>query len=248
MSFEINATAQIRRIRENLLKCTQTKNDERATFQQAIDKSVDGKADDDIEIVQVKKAKDAIRNLAETQDLFLRGKINSDWSGISLYSTKTEQSLVAIYVRTLNNMPDITASEAEEIAQQLIYELEDQLIMKDRRDTYRDLPLHYITAPMWLTKPTADSAVFSADIELLPARLGMAPFPGRYVLMGVIARECRIPRFADSGGYPYWRPGGMTQPIAQCPSAKSGLAEAVSEALYLSDLIQPLVRYIRPKE
>lgn len=99
---------------------------------------------------------------------------------------------------------------------------------------------------MWIA--ALDEEAMLGNLQLLPARLGLAPdpvLPTSYVLMKVSTDQGALPRFADSGGFPYWRPGGVTHPISLCPAGHLGFPELVIDGIQVRHVNGPLLEYER---
>jgi len=246
MQFDDDAAAQIQRIKANLAGCSQTTARERKSLRATIAAQTRRERHEDLTIADIQQVQSAVRSKVATERWYFRGNVQSDMAIKSLYSTQTEIRMEKIFLQGLQvNNPELTSSEALDVAQQLMDDLTANPTYAGAKLYHGALPLHEHASPMWLVDPDSAKPLADAALELLPARLGIAPRRTRYVLLALSARTCHSPRFADSGAYPYWRPGGKTFPIEQCPKGYEGFDEVVSDGITISNLRRPLRRYQR---
>jgi hypothetical protein len=246
MGYHDDGPRQLGRIRSNLASCRHTSAAERDAFQADIVGACVGTADDSVTVGDISNVKHALRRRALGKDLLLQGEPRQHMSGISLLNTKTEDHFMNICSLNLQDRFGLDPGAAEDVAQELLTELESQVTLLEAMRVYAGLELQKTGSPlMWLANPSTATPAHDHDLGLLPARLGLKPAPARHVLFQVTAPECLTARFADSGGDEYWLPGGSTAPIEECPTDHSGLEECVVKPLTLSALRAPMVRFDR---
>ena len=142
----------------------------------------------------------------------------------------------------------LSMADATLIASQLFLDLCSDSSFAVAKDAHHDIPLHRHGSPMWLAIADDNEPEMEDQLHHFPARLGLAPdldLLVPYVLMRLAVVDGYVPRFADSGGYPYWRPGGVTEPIEQYPLTLKGFTEVVADRVTATALRRPSVRYVR---
>ena len=244
--FDDDPAAQIQRIRANLDGCSQTAAAERDILRTTIDAETRGIDDQELEIANISQVGSAVRRLAAQEKWYCGGQSQPEMATKSLYSTQTELRFEQVFLQGLQqDDSELTSSEALAIAQQLMTDLLANPTFAAAKHAHGALPLHQHGTPMWLADPDSTAIHPDTNIALLPARLGLAPRRARYVLVVVTPPACCSPKFADSGAYPYWRPGGKTLPIDQCPRECDGMAESVSDGVSIRHMRRPAIRYQR---
>lgn len=247
MGFDSDAPAQIQRIRQNLNECDQTPAGEKSTLLATIEAEVGAGRDSVLAIRDIRKVQTAVRNAVASSEWYFKGRPRHDADRKLLYSTQSEIGLEDKFIRDLQRTrPDLSEADAMDIAQSLISNIFSDSGLTVAKSNHRSLLLHLYGQPIWLADPVSGNPNADNDITLLPARLGLNPHPTRYVLLKLHVDARFTPRFADSGAYPYWRPGGKTNPIEQCPSAyNDGFDETIGDGVTVSALVAPIIRYER---
>lgn len=238
--FDDDAAAQLLVIGNNLAGCRQTRDPERSILRTTID----GEVADPAELGHILRVQQAVRIRVLQEKWYFLGQQRPELNSKTLLSTQSEFSFEQICAEGLLSIrPSLHVSEAHEIALRILSDLGDPLLFELTREDNGAVPLHRHGTPMWLADP--DSASDFAAIGLLPARLGLAPRSGPYILLFPKATNCHVPRFSDSGGYPYWRPGGRTCPLEQCPPGCDGFIEVVADRLTIAALLKAPGRFSR---
>jgi len=252
VAFDDDATVQIATIRTNLARCNQTVPPERVALSAIIDSAIGVATGGDVTLAHVQSLGAAVRKLVEHEGWYLLGApapvpIGTD----TVYSARREDKLRKWLMRAVvASDPTLTTAESDVIAADLIANLCSAvtfLVAKTSENS--TLPLHAPGFPMWLGIEDDRDPPLLDSIKHLPSRLGLQPdsLPGqRYVLLRLSPPAvCLRPRFADSGGYPYWRATGKTQPIETCPSHLPGIQEVVSDRLRISSLAEAAIVFHR---
>lgn len=249
MAFDADAKAQFQAIQQNLKACAQTPDAERAHLAGVISTSVAGVTEADVTLDHVNLIQTAVRASAERNDLYFKGAPTAA-SGLSTFSTRREDKLQKGLAFALKaEDPSLLVTDAMLIANDIVLRLSAAVTSGLARIDYGQLPLHVHGTPMWIAVLEASEAsAIREDVAYPPARLGLAPEsdrPVRYVLMAIHTSESFRPRFADSGAYPYWEPGGKTRPLEQCPAGLNGLAEVVVNNVRVGSIRDYVVIYER---
>jgi hypothetical protein len=246
MPFDSDWRAQHDAVRRNLADCAATSDPERAELAACIDGVVSGRdlaALGEGDISQIQKE---IRDRVAARRWYLQGNVQYDAEINIMLHTRQQGSFENSFARGLvARDSSLSQPEASTIAAALVDDLQDGTSFVAARDAYGDVSFARHPSPVWAADPGSATPEHLANLPLLPARLGLGPNPGHYVLLTIRRPQWRSPRFADSGGYPYWRPGGVTLPIEQTPDGNSGFAEYVTHDLKLRDLTAPLQLYER---
>ena len=246
MAYHEDGPLQLSRIQSNLAGCRQTETQERSLLQEAIVKACAGKAHQAVDVSDISNVKSALWQRASTDRLLLCGSRKPDLTGTTLLHTKTEAHFMNDCSLNLQHQFKLDPGQAEDVAQELLTELASKLSLAEARRVYAGLGLQRSNSPLiWLADPVSAAPPHDDNLGLLPARLGIRPGHDRYLLFKIAATECRTARFADSGGYEYWLPGGSTAPIEDCPPGYSGLEECVALPLTLWAIRSPVVRFVR---
>jgi hypothetical protein len=245
MSFDNDASKQVAAIRANIATCAQTVALDQAAMLSLLEKHIAGRKDVDLSLDDVRLIQDLLSNFAVSNGMFFKGT-HFAGKGKKFYNTRPEVRVKRCLMSGLKVM-GLSITDADEVAERLMDDLTDPGQLLYQKSHYGGLPVHWHGYPVWLALP--DGGVEpSSQVDVLPARLGLAPekaIPVRYVLMTLSAADCHLPRFADSCGYPYWAPGGITKPIEQCPAGLTGIGERVADGLRLSDLCGPYFYFMR---
>lgn len=241
--FDTDAEEQLRRIRSNLDSCAQTDDVERRVFHADFDSArVAGSVAD---LSTVAAVKSRVQQRASDEGWLKRGA-NRDVSGLDMISTHREDKVRARLARALEDHNGLLTTEAGITAEQMLRDCCSASGLAATKSAHDDLPIHQHGWAMWWA--VRDGSLTASTLPLLPARLGLAPTPDlpiKYLLMPVAGAVANLPRFADSGGDPYWLPGGRTRPIEQCPAGFDGLDEFLVDRVAVRSLRQPFVAYIR---
>lgn len=248
MTFEIDALAQVGAINANLVGCSQTLDPERAALTADIDSVITGVAVAAFQLEHVHSIKSQVFNRALSEEWFFLGTAFGGGRSRFYNTRRADQARqgYAFGLRAIDD--DLSPSDAFDVASELLAELSSTSSFVSGKSSMPELPLHRHGTPMWLAVPESEVALSDDDLSLLPARLGLDPtesVQARYIFIEVSAEECFVPRFADSGAYPYWKPGGKTAPIETCPAGLTGFTEVVGNGLTLSNLSSPFRQYLR---
>jgi len=123
-------------------------------------------------------------------------------------------------------------------AESFIKDLQSSTMLSHYRARYSSLGLQTRSQPNWLGDPnSADPPV--KDPAIFPAVAGVAPKIGTHYKICVKLLNIQMPRFADSCGYPYWIPGGRTNPLIESGWGL-GLLEGVSGVTSVGDIVDPI--------
>lgn len=232
MSFDSDPNAQIQTIRANLDTCPHTEVAERMDLHSVVVSAVAGSPDASLALSDIDIIQNNIRNKVSKEGWYFLGK-DHPTDGRTVYHTQREDKVLKGYVAALRTVaPELSTNDALEIAGNLLKDLCSEAKYLTAKITHSRLALHRHGTPMWFAVPGDGENLMDDQIHLLPARLGLAPvgnFPVPYVTFPMLIKECRVPRFADSSGYPYWRPGGKTMPISQCAPVLGGFTEVVAD-------------------
>lgn len=116
-------------------------------------------------------------------------------------------------------------------------------------EKYASLPLHRHGFPFWIADITEADPTPHNGLDSYPGRAGLAPDNIKhleYVLVKLRPKKKIFkPRFADSGGYVHWRPGGKTKPIAECEEGHSGFDEFIADELSVGDIVSAPIHFRR---
>lgn len=137
-------------------------------------------------------------------------------------------------------------SEASIILSKLRSKSGLKTLKSDRRKA--KIPLHEHGYPLFIGDPKSAKPKILEHIRQFPCRAGLAPESRareEYVLIWLEVDSGHTPRFPDSCGYIYWRPGGKTYPIEKCPRKLSGLSEAVTDRRCLEHIHSELNVFVR---
>jgi len=184
----------------------------------------------------------AVRRYAQSNSLLFRGDEVTPPAN-EYISTRSEQAIRGSWSQKLAVDRNLTLADAEIVAADIINELEDPARFRLAVHSMPSMPLCGSIGPMWIADPTSSNQLPEVNLSALRLRLGIEARPTKQVLLRIASTSCWIPRFADSGGYPYWRPGGRTEPTEDCPAGLDGFDEYVVEAKVISDLTGPFLRY-----
>lgn len=233
----------VRQIRSNLKNCRHTELSERALFGQSIAITIQATLGTRNEDIRLRAVSAALRESARNNALFLRGPV-ADLAGKRILHSKAVDRFRAGIHRHLSALFDYES--ARTLTEELLVQMTTAPPWRILTElSIADLPLHEHGTPFWVADATTAVPAVDVDPSLFPARAGLRPETGTYVLLQLSARSGNSPRFADSQGYPYWRPGGMTKPIAACPRGLSGLGEFVVDGMSLSSIAEPIQTFSR---
>lgn len=248
MSFESDPKAQIQAIRHNLDACAQTEGAERMDLHSVVASTVAGRPDASLTLDDISEIKSSIRKKVIMEGWYFLGK-DHPTDGRIVYHTHREDKVLKGYVAALRSIDSaLSVAEAVKIAGALLADLCSKGRWIAAKVTHPQLALHLHGTPMWFAISEAGVKSIEDQIHLLPARLGLAPvekFPIQYVLFSMLVKDCHVPRFADSSGYPYWRPGGKTMPISQCSSEMEGFTEVVADKVTTFAIQSVAISYTR---
>jgi len=242
MTFEDDAGIQLATIINNLSDCKQTPNIEK----EALQKLIDSEADHPISRAGIRRIQSAVRDQSEHNGWYFKGASASALAGTELLSTQTEDRFQFTWSQGLRMKdPSLTVNDAVLMASAAVSALQDPLLFTAARVTNSSIPLHRHGTPIWLADPQSSKKDAFSHINFFPARVGLAPKPGKYLLFRVTVSSCFQPRFADSGAYPYWRASGRTLPIEQCPASLDGFTEVISDGVTVAAVQSPLQSFSR---
>lgn len=249
MAFDDDATAQMRRIRSNLELCAHTPANERSELLDTINSALGGASDEALTMDHIYGIGSAVRQLAENRGLYFLGDTHPASRQNQYFSTRAEIKFISTIARALD-ADDLGLSVADQLerAKSLAFDLSDSTTFLSARQDNAALPLHRHGSPMWIAAAENPPLSDPTWLECVPARLGLGPdavLPVRYVLMQVRVSGATVPRFADSGAYPYWAPGGLTKPIEQCPVELTGFQEIVANGICVGSLDGAVSSYVR---
>jgi hypothetical protein len=223
----------LKQIVQNLTTCPNTPAAEKEIFMKAIRAACRSTASRPPE-ERLSALANRAHRLALNSNLYLKGPATSLSGKDMLHAKPRDRFKANLETRLADHFDFDTAVNLAE-------EIYDELVTTGPARTctnplVADLGLHTRGTPFWVADSESGKPAFDSDLTLYAARAGLEPRSTVYVLIRLGYREGKIPRFADSSGYPYWRPGGKTNPIEKCPSEYSGFDEAVLDNVSIRDL------------
>ena len=240
------SVSQIAQVQRNLAACTLTPSSEKAAIKSELDKAVSATAPlpPSKRLIEVSKR---IRTFASKKKLILQGPPATFVvpSKEVVHSTRRDR-LQGLLLSQLVTESDYPFDDADTLVSNLLDELQMPAPWPTlSRPTIKRLALHRAGSLFWVGDPDSGKPGPSPRFDLYPARAGLHPDAGEYLFLRLKLNQGSTPRFADSGAYPYWRPGGKTQPISGCPAGYSGFDEAVAKDAKLSNLSSPMKLFKR---
>lgn len=239
---ESGVSPEIAQILANLSNCEQTLDAERTELRQAIEQAIAdhyGRADG-LEITVAISGH--LSNIAKTNGYFFQGKSSSFNLAGLVWNARQSEHFKGLLSRTIfaANGTHGAQTQAQDDADELFVRLTQPSEWMGAVASYASLPIHRHGYPFWIADPASGEPPAEARLDHYPARAGLAPseHPGeKYIVLRLaIEGPATVPRFADSCGYSYWRPGGRTEPIAECPADLSGFSEAIVDAVTLGNI------------
>lgn len=234
---------QTRQIRKNLRECPHTALPERKRLGSTITRAVT-RTRSQPDAARLSRISGDLYTLAKSGGLFFRGPRFTATAG-HVYHSK---SVGRFKDRLIRGLQDVGADfdSAETIATEVVSEFEGRTTSNVlSRPEIAALPLHDPGTPFWVADDFAASPPAIASAATYPARCGLEPANGPYLLFRMTRVSGRVPRFADSAGYVFWRPGGKTEPIGGCPVHHSGFDEAIMANVSIGDLVAPATPFDR---
>ena len=232
-------------IRNNISTCTQTSPAERRSFLKAIDVVTSSKVGKP-EKSTLETIERSIRNIAHTRGLLLKGTKRNELSNQDLWhTTPSIRFELKIGEIALSGDPDL-ALDATSLGAKIrgiIDKLQSPSMFAIQKAELGGKKLQATAQPLWLGDPKTSTPPIATPADF-PACAGLAPTTGTHYCLVVQHMEPLLPRFADSGGYPYWRPGGRTLPIPESPY-KIGIFEAIVGDLGINMLAAPISDFYR---
>lgn len=227
------------RILLNLADCMQTLDEEKRTYKELIE-SVMQRHGKNIVTAVSEIMKEVARRVGQEKHYF-RGTASNFHKQCDVWHTKRSTYLEARLEKEISRTSHGSDYSASNDAKDIIAKLRSPGQWLNAAGSSGFLPIHEIGTPCWVADPTSGDPEPSVHKEYYPARAGIAPDQDgiyEYVLLPLrIPGPATYPRFADSGGYPFWRPGGRTEPISGCPDSFSGFEEAVTDQVTLACLV-----------
>ena len=239
-------TAHLQQIRSNLENCSETTSPERELLENTLRQAVESTKSFSDPAKRLWAICDRLGNQARINRLFFNG------SPAKFVSIETH----VVHTKPLNRFrsniqvrlaDEVDFDTAETLTNEICVELQRPRPWRilQSNPTLSALAMHDHGTPFWVADPTPSTPAVDNDLTLYPARAGLAPQVAEYVFLRLHCNKGQVPRFADSQGYPYWRPGGKTQPIKECPEGYSGLPEAVVDQVRIANLSSSIVTFDR---
>jgi hypothetical protein len=236
MNFHLNFEKQKEQILSNLDSCVATSQGERDEFRSVILDVLSSNPVSADCIVEIMKA---LERCAHNRNSYCKG-VKSTPLSEARFHFSLQSKLERAIAYGLKNHPDFLFSEtlAQDKAADILANLKHQSLVEHTISEFGEISIGRDERPFWITRETTGTLSPDANPSKLPARCGIQPAkrPLAYVLMKLTIEVEHEPRFADSNGYPYWRPGGKTLPIEGCPPEFSGLDEAVAKRVTIRRL------------
>lgn len=232
-------------IADNLNKCRATSRIERNKLAGVLRKAeseATGLSDWKAALAHVERQ---LGRAAELGGLFLRGDPASFVAtSRDAVHTKAYDRLVSNVLKQLKaRFRSLDHDTAENLVMLIFAELEKPKpwrLFKRHPDLLR-VPIHSPGYPLWVADPMSGKPDAETNLKLYPARAGIGYEPLKYAFLKLRHASGHLPRFADSCGYPYWRPGGKTLPVPDCPKTVSGFDEAVVDGVCIRSITEKLL-------
>lgn len=247
MAFQSDPELQIQRIRANLAECPQTSDAERTDLAATIDTGLLGSENRAKELTDVRSVQDALHLKAGRDALYFQG-IKHPVDDLVWHTRREDKLIRVIQIGISASDPALSTADSIAIASEIVADLAHSTRYSAAKIIANSIPLHRHGTPMWIAVPGGEDPPIDGDVHYLPARLGLQPedeFFSRYLLVLLDLDLGAQPRFADSEGYAYWKPGGLTDPIEGCPADYTGLTELVVDEVRVNNIAQPLQPYLR---
>jgi hypothetical protein len=244
MSFHTNYRAQVDRIRLNIEKCDQTSNDDKTIYKAIVDAKTAKPAATNLS--QVRDIQREISNTGAVNESFFKGKLAAQTS-LSHGHTKALFPLRDDLAKSISKMYSITGSRAIEISNNILLMLCSDQMFHSTKARYGKLGIRIDDRITWIFEIGTPDPTKSTVLTYLPARLGIEPIgPKIYLAFKFKNSEVKkVPRFIDSGGYSYWKPGGKTDPIEGCPEAYLGIDEKIMKVFLIEHLTETPKQFAR---
>lgn len=239
---ESKVAPEIVQILANLANCDQTPDVEKTELQQVIKKTIADHDEDADGLSLTAVISGNLSSIAKTNGYFFQGKSSRFNLAALVWNAKQSEHFKGLLSRTIfdANGTHGTQTQAQDDAEDLFACLTQPSEWIDAVASHASLPIHRHGYPFWIADPASGEPRAEARLDHYPARAGLAPseHPGeKYIVLRLkIGGAAMVPRFADSCGYCYWRPGGRTAPIAECPPDLSGFSEAIVDAVTLGNI------------
>ncbi|MFH1871974.1 MAG: hypothetical protein ABIK82_09335 [Pseudomonadota bacterium] len=226
------ASSEIEQVLANLTGCLQTTEDERRELD-ALIKGVVGRHPGEQDVIDAVMR--ALSQWAMSKGMYFRGAASSFHKDRYVWHTKQEGRLRYSLAKSIGQKAKGSDDRAFKEANEIMNQLRAFDRWRVAVTNNSGVALHFFGAPFWIADPDSGKPHPSVKKTYYPARAGLAPdIDRKYVLLQLkIPKDASVPRFADSNGYPYWRPGGRTYPIEGCPAELSGFDEAVTNGVTL---------------
>lgn len=239
--------AHVRQIRNNLKSCIDTKSKERRALARVIRYGIAaGKFERDLNI-KLRHIRENLKNKAAENGLFFKGNVSAF---VSAHEKLVHAELFLWFkdkIKTwlADDSDDRSEDAAEQVANDICYDLRQTSHWSTvGAGSHAAIPLHRHGFPYWVADPGSGRPKLGGDVSLFPARAGMELESGEYVFITLRCTAGLSPRFADSCGHHYWRPGGTTHPRDGCPSGLSGFQEAVIDRISIANISSPIVLFV----
>lgn len=232
-------------IRNNIAACPQTSAAERGRFLKAIDVVLDAMVGIPEEST-LEAIEGSFQHISCTMGLLLKGTKQKAIANQELWHTTPSirfENQIKSIMMAKDDALALDSKTLQKNVETLIGKLQTSTMFQIHKSELGNHKLQAIARPLWLGDPKSSTPPVSDPADY-PACAGIAPTTGTHYRLIVRHPAPLLPRFADSGGYPYWRPGGRTLPIPES-TYKMGICEAVVGDLCVDMLAAPISDFYR---